>query len=376
MLSSTDPQVNLLRRMVELYSPTGQESEIARFIVQEMQSLGLHSRIDEAGNAIGESGGGDPVILLCGHMDTVPGRLPVRMNGNKLYGRGAVDAKPALAAIISAAGILATDGFPGKLIVVGAVDEEGKGQGVKSLVERGVQADYAIFGEPSGLENITIAYKGSCHLRLKCKTKTGHSSAPWLSRNAVEETLDLWRELQKIHFPEENPESKFYSVTSALTEIHGGGPSSTIPPLCEIHVDFRLPPAVPSKRMLKEVSKVTKAFHLSRPDIEVEVEVEDSCEPYEADRNSVLVRGLSWAVREVRGRPATLLRKTGTGDMNLLGAGLGVPMVTYGAGDSKLDHTDSECIDLEEYLDSVKILEKGLVRMLELHNRRRKRQAA
>jgi len=373
MPSFTDPQVNLLRRMVELYSPTGQESEIARFLVQEMQSLGLRSRIDEAGNAIGESAGGDPIILLCGHMDTVPGRLPVKTNGSKLYGRGAVDAKPALAAMISAASILAADGFPGKLVVVGAVDEEGKSRGAKSLVERGVRADYAIFGEPSGPENITIAYKGSCHLRLTCRTKAGHSSAPWLSRNAVEETIDLWRKLQKIHFPEENPESRFHSVTSALTEIHGGGPSSTVPSLCEIHVDFRLPPAVPSKRLLKEVSRVTKAFHVSRPDVEVEVEIEDSCEPYEADRDSALVRGLSWAIREVRGRPATLLRKTGTGDMNLLGAALGVPMVTYGAGNSKLDHTDDEYIDLEEYLDSVRILEKGLVRMLELHNRYRKR---
>jgi len=367
------PQVKLLRRMVELYSPTGQESEIARFLVEEMRSLGLRSRIDEAGNAIGESRSGEPTFLLCGHMDTIPGKLPVKADGNKLYGRGTVDAKSALAAMICAARILVTEGFPGKLIVVGAVDEEGKGRGVKSLVESGIRADYAIFGEPSGVENITIAYKGSLHLKLTCRTKTGHSSAPWLFRNAVEETFNLWRELQKIHFPEERAESKFHSVTSALTEIRGGGPSSTVPSLCELHADFRLPPAVPPKRFLEEVLKAVESFRLFRPDVEVKAEVEDSCEPYEADCDSILVRGLSWAVRNVRGRSATLLRKTGTGDMNLLGTILRIPTVTYGVGDSRLDHTDDEYVDLDEYLDSVKVLHKGLVRTAELHNRPKKR---
>ena len=369
MPNSVNPQVRLLHRMIELYSPTGQESEIAQLLSEEMRSLGLRSRIDEAGNAVGEYGGDDPTILLCGHMDTVPGRLPVKVNGKILYGRGAVDAKSALAAMISVAGILANEGFPGKLIVVGAVDEEGKGQGVKTLVERGLRADYAIFGEPSGVESITIAYKGSCHLKLTCRTKSGHSSAPWLFHNAIDESLEIWRKLQQVHFPEEDPKSKFYSLTSALTKINGGGSSSTVPSLCELHADFRLPPTVPLGRFLEEVSKTVEAHRLSCSDVELDVEVEDSCEPYEADRNSILVRGLAWAVREIRGRPATLLRKTGTGDMNLLGTVLRIPTITYGPGNSRLDHTDNEHIDLDEYLGSIKVLQKGLTRTLELHRR-------
>lgn len=368
MLSSQD-QVKLLHRMVELYSPSGQEGEMAELLVEEMRSVGLQSGIDEVGNAVGEHTGDDPTILLCGHMDTVPGRLPVKIHERRLYGRGAVDAKPALAAMICSAGVLAAEDFPGRIIVVGTVDEEGKSRGIRSLIEKKVRADYAIFGEPSGVENITIAYKGSCHLRLTCRTRTGHSSAPWFFRNAVEEALDLWRQLQKIHFLEEKTESKFYSVTSSLTEIHGGGPSSTVPSLCELHGDFRLPPAIPTQKLLDEVSKTANAYRLSNPDVEVNVDVEDSSEPYEADRNSILVRGLSMAVRDVRGKPATLLRKTGTGDMNLLGASLRIPMVTYGAGNSKLDHADNEWVDLDEYLDSTRILQKGLRRALELHNR-------
>jgi len=358
--------------MVELYSPTGQEGEIARLLAEEMRSLGLRSTKDEAGNVIGESSGGEPVFLLCGHMDTVPGRLPVRVDENRLYGRGAVDAKPALAAMVCAAGNLVAEDFPGKLVVVGAVDEEGRSRGVKSLVKKGIGADYAVFGEPSGVDNVTIAYKGSLQLKLTCKTKTGHSSAPWLFRNAVEEAFDLWEELKKVRFVEEDLESRFYSVTSALTGIHGGGDTSTVPSLCDLHANFRLPPRISTERFLQEASKTVEAFRSSRLDVGVEVEVEDSCEGYEADPNSILVRGLSWAVREIRGNGATLLRKTGTGDMNILGVALRIPAVTYGAGDSKLDHTDEEYVDLNEYLDSIKVLQKGLANVLDLHNRSKK----
>ena len=371
MLGPTE-QIQLLHRMVTLYSPSGREQEIASLLVEEMRSLGFRSWIDEVGNAVGEYGSGEPSFLLCGHMDTVPGELALRLEGNRLYGRGAVDAKPALAAMVCASDALIRQGFSGRLCIVGAIDEEGQGRGVKNLLDKQLEADYAVFGEPSGVENITIAYKGSLHIRLSVRTKTGHSATSWLYRNAIEEAFDLWRQLQRIHFPEENQESKFYAITTTLTEVRGGGPSSTVPPLCELHADFRLPPSVPPRRLQEEIMRTVESFRSTRSDVAVDVEVEDQCEPYEANKDSFLVRGLAWGVRDVRKKPATLTRKTGTGDMNLLGAALRIPMVTYGAGDSKLDHTVDESIDLDEYLDSIRILEKGIVRTLELHARARK----
>ena len=369
MQNSQDPQVSLLERMVEVYSPSGQEAEIAGLLVNEMAERGLGTELDEAGNAIGWYGETGPKFLLCGHMDTVPGKLPVRHVGNRLYGRGAVDAKPALAAMVSAAGVLAYERFPARIQVVGAVDEEGLGRGVKHVISGGVQADYAVFGEPSGSDSITIAYRGSLHVRVICKTGGGHSSSPWLSRNAVDEAFNVWEELQRIHFPEERLESRFYSTSSSIKEIHGGGTGSTIPSLCELHGDFRIPPKVSPKRLLTEVLRTVDSYSSTRSGVKVEVGAEDSTEPYEADTGSLLVRGLSWATREILGRPAVLLRKTGTGDMNLLGATTRIPVVTYGPGDSSLDHTSEEYIDLDEYRNSIEILCQGLRRTLQLHNR-------
>jgi LysW-gamma-L-lysine carboxypeptidase len=95
----------------------------------------------------------------------------------------------------------------------------------------------------------------------------------------------------------------------------------------------------------------------------VKVKVEDTTEPFEVDPHSVLVRTLSASIRSVRHRNPVLLRKTGTGDMNLLGREMKIPVVTYGPGDSHLDHTSNESIGIKDYLDSIEIYREVLERL-------------
>ncbi len=90
-----EPAVRLLTELLRVYSPSGKEAAVSNILVKEMQKLGFRAKKDAAGNAIGEIGQGEPTILLCGHMDTVPGKIAVRIENGKLYGRGAVDAKRA-----------------------------------------------------------------------------------------------------------------------------------------------------------------------------------------------------------------------------------------------------------------------------------------
>jgi hypothetical protein len=75
--------VQLLTTMLEIYSPSGKEKEISDFLVEEMERLGFRVRKDEVGNVIGEIGEGKPVVLLCGHMDTVRRYIPVRVKQGK-----------------------------------------------------------------------------------------------------------------------------------------------------------------------------------------------------------------------------------------------------------------------------------------------------
>lgn len=362
-----DYAVNLLMRMLRVYTPTGREAPLSRLIVDELKKQGFKAYIDEVGNAIGEHGTGELAVLLCGHMDTVPGRRPIKCQERKIYGRGAVDAKGPLAALIVAASLLKKK-VPYRIIVAGVVEEEGEGRGVKHLIEKGITADYAIFGEPSGVRNINIAYKGSIHLKLKCTTQPGHSSAPWLHKNAVEEAFAAYQQIHRIHLEDENKQSWFYTLSSSLTKIEGGSTFSTIPSECTIHINMRVPPTTSVSSILDKV-KHTIQEYVAKTGITINMELLDSCPPYEADKNSLLVRVIAYGIRRVTQTQAVLVRRTGSGDMNLFGAARKIPIITYGPGDSHLDHTPNEQIKIEEYIDSIKILYTGLMKLQDMHDR-------
>ena len=366
MRNMEDYSVRLLTRLLEIYSPSGKEEEISDFLAEEMESLGFRVVKDEVGNIIGEIGHAKPVILLCGHMDTVAGQIPVQLKNNKLYGRGAVDAKASLAAMIVASSMLAKERLPNKVIVAGVVDEEGSSKGIRHLIESGSSSDYAIFGEPSGVERIIIGYKGALQLKITCRTQTGHSAAPWLFENAVEKALEILRKIKGLHLPQEKHGSRFYSITSCLIKIEGGEAISKVPSECDIHVDIRVPPQFTAKQLFNEVRKIIRQYQVANPKVSVATEIEKIIDPFDMGQDSPLVKALSWSIRKVRHTSPILLRKTGTGDMNLLGRAMEIPVVTYGPGVSRLDHTPDEHIDVQEYLDSIQVYKGAILKLLEL----------
>ena len=372
---SNDYAVDLLTRMVKINSPSGKEEEISLFLIDEMTKLGFRVHRDEIGNVIGEFGEGSPVILLCGHMDTVEGEIPVHVENGQLYGRGAVDAKGPLAAMIVAASKFVNNGFPGKILVVSVVDEEKGGTGIQHFVEEGIQPEYAIFGEPSGLEKVVFGYKGILTVKVTVETPSGHSAAPWLFDNAIEKAMEFWRQINKLHMREEKLKSRFYSITSCLTGIKGGNSSASfIPSHCEILVQLRIPPQLTPEQVFDEVKRKIDRYKTTNPKITVTVEMMDVAKAFEADRRSVIVRALAWGIRKTTLNYASFSRKTGTGDMNVLGNALKIPVVTYGPGDSKLDHTPNEHIDIKEYLDSIEVLTKTLTKLPDFVKKQKTRQ--
>ncbi len=371
---SDNNAVDLLTRMLNIYSPSGKEEHISLFLADEMKKLGFKVHRDQVGNVIGEIGEGSPVVLLCGHMDTVEGEIPIRVEDGKLYGRGSVDAKGPLAAMIVAASNFAEGNFPGKILVVGVVDEEGSGKGIQHFVEEGIQPDFAIFGEPSGLEKVVFGYKGILTVKVTVETPSGHSAAPWLFDNAIEKAMDFWKQINKLHLREEKLKSRFYSITSCLTGIKGGNTSASfIPSYCEILVQLRIPPQLTPEQVFEEVIRKIDRYKATNPKVTVTVETVDVAKAFEADRRSVIVRALAWGIRKTTLNYASFSRKTGTGDMNVLGNTLKIPVVTYGPGDSRLDHTPNEHIDIQEYLDSIEVLKKTLTKLPNFAKRHRTR---
>jgi len=365
--------VRLLTNLLGIYSPSGKEELIASFLAEEMKKLGFEVGTDAVGNVIGVVGEGEPTIFLCGHMDTVAGHLPLRVEEDKIFARGAVDAKGPLAAMVMAAAEVSKEtAFRGKVLLACVVEEEATSRGVRHLITQGIHADYAVFGEPSGVENITIGYKGQIQLKVTCKTQTGHSSTPWLYENALEKTYELWNQIKNSYPPLEKQESPFCAITACLTKVSGGRATSVIPSESEMYIDIRVPPQFTTAQVFDETQKVIAQYKATNPKVAVKASIEDTVEPFEVNKSSPLVHALSSSIRKVLNKSATLLRKTGTGDMNILGHAMNMPIVTYGPGDSHLDHTLDEHIVISEYLDSIKVYKETLLKLAELHNKNEK----
>jgi len=358
----TNYAVSFLTQMLKVYSPTGQEEEMTKFLSRRMRRLGFRVRVDEVGNVIGRIGSGSPKILLCGHIDTVPGQIPVQKIGNKIYGRGAIDAKGPMAAMIMAAKACARTDRNGTVVVIGVVGEEGASKGMRHLLKKRLRADYAIIGEPSGMNKVIIGYRGRAQLKLKCKTIGGHAGAHWLYTNAVEEAYQIWLVIKNTQFKWQKEGGRFYSVSMCPTQLKGGEFSNVVPSYCEMTIDVRVPPPLKCADVIREIRRTTNAYE--NENLEFTIEVEDRMEPFEADKNSALTRKLKEAIREEKIRPVKLIRKTGASDMNFVGAYMKIPVVAYGPGNSQVEHTTEEYIDIQEYLTSIKVLRKTLEKLL------------
>ena len=365
--------VRLLTNLLGIYSPSGKEEDIANFLAGEMHKLGFQVGVDGIGNVIGVVGEGEPVVLLCGHMDTVAGHLPLRIEEGKIYARGAVDAKGPLAAMVMAAAEVANEPAfkgKGKILVASVVEEEATSRGVKHLITQGIKADYAIFGEPSGVENITIGYKGQIQLKIVCKTETGHASTPWMYNNALEKAYELWEQIKNASsYPSLDPSASPYNaVTACLVKVVGGRATSVVPFEVEMNLDIRVPIQFSTAQVFEQIEKIITKYHADNPKVFVKATVEDTVEPFEVNKASTLVHVLSSSVRKVLTKPATLLHKTGTGDMNILGHAMNLPIVTYGPGDGHLDHTTDEHIVISEYLDSIEVYKETILKLAELYS--------
>ena len=367
----SEQAVRFLTNLLGIYSPSGKEGDAANFLESEMKKMGFDVGIDDIGNVIGVVGEGEPVIFLCGHMDTVAGYLPLRIDEGKIFARGAVDAKGPLAAMIMATVAAGKEpGFKGKILVAAVVEEEATSRGVKHLITQGITADYAIFGEPSGVENVTIGYKGQIQLKVVLKTETGHASTPWLYDNSLEKAIELWERIKNASsYPSLDPSASPYNaVTACLVKLVGGRATSVVPFEAEMNLDVRVPIQFSTTQVFEQIQKIITKYQAANTKVSVKATVLDTVEPFEVNKTSPLVHVLASSVRKVLNKPATLLHKTGTGDMNILGKAMNLPIVTYGPGDSHLDHTLEENIEVKEYLDAISVYKETILRLSELYN--------
>ena len=128
-----------------------------------------------------------------------------------------------------------------------------------------------------------------------------------------------------------------------------------MPGTCQFSIDVRYPSRFTSQDVSREVHRAVNSL-LENPNFpKTSIEIGDSTPPFEASKSSTITRALARAIIQTRKVKPIYLHKTGTGDMNILGPALKIPVVTYGPGNPHLSHTSTECIEVEEYLLSIKI---------------------
>ncbi|HTS33971.1 MAG TPA: M20/M25/M40 family metallo-hydrolase [Thermoplasmata archaeon] len=330
-------EASALLRLLRPYSPTGREAGAVREFVRLARELGYAVRVDAAGNGRARRGSGAPRILFLGHIDTVPGRRPVRRARGRVYGRGAVDAKGALAAALLAGAAFTG---PGTLEVVASVGEETDSRGARHLLgRRDVHA--VIAGEPSRWDGVTVGYKGDLRLEAVFRGRRTHYSSP--QPTTADVALD-WVGAVRAWAASRRGDSPFRSLSMKVVRYgsRGTGDEESV----DVTLDLRLPPGTSTAALLKELPREPGS-----PRVRASVRIE----PIEEGRTSPVVRALEAGVRAAGGTP-TLWRKGGTSDWNLVAPAWKVPGAAYGPGDPHLDHTAHESVPEADLRRAVVVL--------------------
>lgn len=360
---SVDP-VNFLKEVLEIYSPSRMEVELAHLINKRANEIGIKTKIDEVGNVVGEIGEGKPLLLLCSHMDTVAGFLDVRTEDDKIFGRGAVDAKPSLAAMFLAAAGLVKDDLDRKVIVAGVVDEEGGSIGMKNLLKKGLNVDYAIIGEPSRNSHIVVGYRGSATFEIECEAPPVHIAVTPRYVSAIEKSLELWKRVKEGLST--TGKSLFHSVTPCLTMIRGRAGGALLGERwCEMAINVRFPQGMSHESLEDKIGDIIAKFRLDNPKLAIRERLLDYCEPIMSRKSSAVVRSLHRAVRKVTGSLSKITVKTGSSDMNYL-AKSDIQAASFGPGDPLLEHTDNEFVDVGEYLQAIEIYKTAIKELIKI----------
>lgn len=332
--------VHLLRRMAEIPSPSYQEATLAAYLAGQLPEFGYTTEVDAAGNVVAELVRGDgPTVMLLGHLDTVAGIVPVREQDGRLYGRGTVDAKSPLAAMFCAA---AASSFAGRLVVVGAVEEETPlSRGALHILNCHRQPDALIIGEPSGWRTVVLGYKGKLDFWYRVSSEPTHPTNP--APKASELAARCWLQVLDLLGPEAG-HTRFDQPGATLTSISGDLITATA------EVSIRTPPGFDPEAFLAALRA-----RLTSGEIEL-INYVDACR---VGRNDPVVRALTAGIRST-GSTAGYKVKTATSDMNTLAERWQIPMATYGPGDSTLDHSDDEHVVLADYLASIRVLSTAL----------------
>jgi acetylornithine deacetylase len=269
-------------------------------------------------------------VTLSTHLDTVPPYVAPKLDGDRLYGRGACDAKGIAAAMLAAADRLA-DAGEDRVDLLLVVGEEKGSDGARAANHLPATSRFLINGEPTE-SRLASGAKGSLRVTVKTRGREAHSAYPHLGQSAIEPMLELLPTVRSVPLP---TDAVLGDTTVNIGTIRGGTEANIIPGECEAELMFRLVGDV------APVKATIEAWARDRAEI--------TYGSYIPAQHFHVVPGFEVA-------PVAY-----TSDIPLLGR-WGTPLM-FGPGSIHVAHTPNEHIDVRELRESVTTYER-LVRSL------------
>jgi succinyl-diaminopimelate desuccinylase len=357
--------VRLTQRLVQIRSenPPGYTREVCEAVADELQDAFEVEFLESEPDVVSVLGtrvfsDEGPTLILCGHVDVVP--VDPSHDGwihdpwgaeaidGRIYGRGSLDMKGAVAALITAAKLASEDpsGLCGRLTIAAVADEESGGRlGVGALISRDkIAGDGVIVAEPSE-DGICLAHRGMCFVEITTRGRSTHASAPETGINAVELMTDTLHALRTISFTHDIHPLLGGPTFSLGTTIAGGTRINVVPDVCRATVDVRKVPGMTDDTVLQDIRE-----HLdqaARSDIELRIVA--SGEAAETTPNADIVRVARSAYMREFGREAELRGMGAATDGWWFANRAGIPTVmALGPGSIKDAHGINENVDVAE----------------------------
>lgn len=339
--------LELLCALVRAPSPSGEEGPAADVLERWLSERGLDPVRDgrNVWAGVGEDG---PVLLLCSHLDTVPvgegwtrPPLEAHREGERIYGRGANDAKASVAAMACTLRALRDEGAldaGGRVVLAATCEEEtGRPGGLPDLLPRLPPPAAAVVGEPTGLAPV-VAQKGLLVLEATAHGRPSHAARPEEGENAIANAAAAIRALAELRF--ERVHGSLGTPTAVVTVIEGGSRRNTIPARCTFWIDVRTTPAYEPRELAELIGRALG------PRVEVRVH-SDRIRAVDVDPEDPIVRA---AVRATGG--AATRGSPTVSDWAFL---RGIPAVKLGPGESRRSHAPDEFVAEGELLAAVRV---------------------
>jgi acetylornithine deacetylase len=331
------------------------ERDVASFVASWLREHGLEVHVEEAlyGRpnvvAVAKGTGGGRSLMLNAHMDTVgvsgmKAPFQPHLRGNRMYGRGALDTKGALAAFMLATARAGDMDLRGDVILTAVIDEEYASAGTDALVKKW-KANGAIVGEPTNLE-IVIAHKGFAWFEFETYGEAAHGSRPDLGIDAIVKMGKVLNGIEqmadRLSRSQSHPLLGTGSVHASI--IEGGQEFSSYPSLCRLSVERRTLPGEDLNAVEAEMRSMLDDLAKHDPEFKAAVSRKLARGALEVSADAPLVQTLSRQLRHVTGQPPKLAGMAGWMDSAILAAA-GIPSVIFGPAGEGL-HADVEWVDL------------------------------